>query len=1153
MIRNNYYIYKSLIIILAGILLLVPTCFGFKVLKQDINSKVLGKIYIDENGIYRIWYTDLIDAGLNFNNINPYTFRLMNKGKEIPLYVGNKSETTFQVNDYIEFYGEINRNRDGKQNEYSDTNIYYLSWGESTGLRWKIEYQSMDSVAQNTSKDFLKFRTTLLRKESQMYSRLAETNQDAQNLWYWRELAAPSNSYYNFYIPHYVSDTTLFCSLLIEFQGVSHVNVSPDHYVVIKLNNNLVGETRWDGQTRQVYQCDTVPVAFFKEGRNWLQISLPGKAGDSTGQASDIDVVHLIQFEITYWNSYKASNNELIFTPPVQPENPRVVNVTTLNYYISNFTSPEITIYDISHSSFIYPTVEYDKRTKRYTAIFNTTGSDTATYYIALSALQKKEPVRIEKLYYQDLSTETSGAEYLVIAHDDFYTAIQPLIEWRKSTGLTTKLVKISEIYDSFNNGLIDPKAIKAFISYTYKNWKPIPKYVLLVGDASVDLRGNTNQVNARLFIPTYYWQTYMGAAASDNWYVAVGSDETKPEMAIGRISAHSVEEVNNVVNKILQYERAPVYGNWRQKMLFLASPESMFEGISEELAKSYVPSYYEVYRRYPSSGSPDYKYRTEDIVGNINDGRIIMHFTGHGGGYVWESGRMDLEQHGVEVVPDNRDFFGFKNIQQLYNYGKYPFTIALTCYTGVFDNLNSDSLGEALLKSPFSGAIAVVSATWRSYVSSNDAFDRAMFTQMFQKKIRRVGDVFLNAKREINIPETSATYILLGDPATLLSFPQDTVQLQAVRSMNSKNYIQVYGTLNTRYKAKGTVVVKTEKGKTILEKNITLSNRNTFTKKIKIPQNYAQDSLVVYCYLWNKTTGWDAVGFTSVPRIQSDSTNQGKNIAMPQLLSSLLWGIIPNNADNKATKSTEEETEIKAQSLFESGESYYRKNDLLNALLKYSESFKYGNRSPGLTKRLKRILVPIETFEKVTAVQIIPFASSKPVQTIRHEITNEIAYRGKKSEVLELKYPEGGWYDFWGKDVHIPLVSPVGVRLYARSTVENTQLSLMVAVSFGTAHRVVFCSPLTQLRLNHWVDLEINDIYQIAKKRALSPDDNFGELKVYPELMVSYMNFDPSPLWDVNNMWIQKIGISTGSNPGQFWIDDIELFFPQYKLKYYQ
>jgi hypothetical protein len=582
-----------------------------------------------------------------------------------------------------------------------------------------------------------------------------------------------------------------------------------------------------------------------------------------------------------------------------------------------------------------------------------------------------------------------------------------------------------------------------------------------------------------------------------------------------------------------------------------------MFEGISEELAKSYVPSYYEVYRRYPSSGSPDYKYRTEDIVGNINDGRIILHFTGHGGGYVWESGRMDLEQHGVEVVPDNRDFFGFKNIQQLYNFGKYPFTIALTCYTGVFDNINSDSLGEALLKSPFSGAIAVVSATWRSYVSSNDAFDRAMFTQMFRRNIRRVGDVFLNAKREINIPETSATYILLGDPATLLSFPQDTVQLQAIRTVNPNSWIQIYGTLNKRYKAKGTVIVKTEKGKTVLEKSISLSNRDTFTKKIHIPTSYAQETLVVYCYLWNKKIGWDASGHTVISRISEDSTEQGRNTAMSHYLSSLFWGAMPNGGSNVARNTTsysaENEFDKRPQSLFESGETCYRKNDLLNALLKYSESFKTGNRSPELTRRLKRILVPFETFENVTSVQIVPFASSKPVQIIEHKITNEIAHRGKKSEVLELKYPEGGWYDYWGKDVDIPLGGPIGVRLYARSTVENTQLSLMVTVSFGTTHRVVFCSPLTQLGLNRWIELEINDIYQVAKKRALSQDDNFGEIKVYPELLVSYMNFDASPIWDVNNMRIRKIGFSTGSNPGQFWIDDIELYFPQHKLKYYQ
>ena len=93
------------------------------------------KLYLDEDGIYHISGLDLIDSGVNLSKINPQTFRLINRGKEIPIYLNAESETGFGSNNIVEFYGEKNRNSDGGQNEYSDTNIYYLSWGESTGLR----------------------------------------------------------------------------------------------------------------------------------------------------------------------------------------------------------------------------------------------------------------------------------------------------------------------------------------------------------------------------------------------------------------------------------------------------------------------------------------------------------------------------------------------------------------------------------------------------------------------------------------------------------------------------------------------------------------------------------------------------------------------------------------------------------------------------------------------------------------------------------------------------------------------------------------------------------------------------------------------------------------------------------------------------------
>ncbi|MDI6783631.1 MAG: C25 family cysteine peptidase, partial [bacterium] len=577
------------------------------VTKTTLIPNELCKIYIDEDGIYRIEYLDLVDAGCNLNQINPSTFRLMNKGIEIPLYLGDEFKTKFEKSDFIEFYGEKNYNPNGEQNEYSDTNVYYLTWGKSTGLRWNIERNEISTMNINAPPEISIFKSSLLRKETFTYSRTAAGSEDMQDLWYWRELAAPMlDKPFSFTLSQLAKGAGLVGSLKVEFQGVSRMAANPDHYVVIGLNGQQLGEARWDGQQRYTYQNDTIPMIYFKEGQNKLEISLPGKSGDPTGQAQEVDVILLIQFEIQYWKTYCATNNVLSFTPPewFQDTTANIDHGLKITpYLILGFTNQNIAVYDITNFRVIQPKIEKTTTNNSHQAQFNVPDEEKETKYIAITPERKKEPTRIERILFNDLSQQTTGAEYLVITHDEFYDAIQPLVQWRRQTGLTTHVVNISEVYDSFSFGLISPKAIRDFITYTYHHWKPVPKYVLLVGDASVDLRGNMNLAHARLFIPTYYWGTHMGAAASDNWYVAVGGEttnnsDTYPQMAIGRISAHSVAEVENVVHKIVQYEKKPVYGNWRQKMLFLASPDPMFTNISEELANQYVPPYFEVYRR---------------------------------------------------------------------------------------------------------------------------------------------------------------------------------------------------------------------------------------------------------------------------------------------------------------------------------------------------------------------------------------------------------------------------------------------------------------------------------------------------------------------------------------------------------------------------
>ncbi|MCF7809494.1 carboxypeptidase regulatory-like domain-containing protein [bacterium] len=136
---------------------------------------------------------------------------------------------------------------------------------------------------------------------------------------------------------------------------------------------------------------------------------------------------------------------------------------------------------------------------------------------------------------------------YIIPEYNGVREAIEPLINWRKRQGYPTEVIVISDDDDSN----VD---VKHAIEEAYFEWEIPPEYICLIGDADTQ--------NAQFKIATwdvgraYMWET-------DYRYVLLEGDDLLPEMAIGRISARSVNELQNVINnKIIPYEVDPYLDN---------------------------------------------------------------------------------------------------------------------------------------------------------------------------------------------------------------------------------------------------------------------------------------------------------------------------------------------------------------------------------------------------------------------------------------------------------------------------------------------------------------------------------------------------------------------------------------------------------------
>ncbi|HUX61542.1 MAG TPA: C25 family cysteine peptidase, partial [Ignavibacteriaceae bacterium] len=412
-------------------------------------------------------------------------------------------------------------------------------------------------------------------------------------------------------------------------------------------------------------------------------------------------------------------------------------------------------------------------------------------------------------------------------------------------TNPRVKIVYTNQIYNEFSNGLLDPYAIKNFITYAFYNWtKPSPAYVVLIGDMSHDYR-HVLSTSRQSFVPSLpYYSRTLGESISDNLLVAV-NDSIHPDLAIGRLSCESVEEGNILVDKIINYSNDNSK-SWKQNILLLSSGLSQedednlhLNDASVQLEKSYVlPNGFKSTKvmRYPNL--PEYsKFQGggPEIRNNINEGAALINYFGHGGGYQWD------------LTFINDDIYLLNNIDRL------PVILSLTCYTAHFDD--QDVFGEQFNKIPRKGSVGFLGNVGLTYWSVGSYIDNLIFDEIFNKKNLITGKIFQYAKSVLPAVGYNTSQIALitylGDPVLKLALPD-----KADFSISSSQIS--YGTMNP-------VVNDTVQIKVIIKNLGTLFSSDSVTVQL-----YMESSDSLYLLGERKLGSFsieDSPYFTWIPR----------------------------------------------------------------------------------------------------------------------------------------------------------------------------------------------------------------------------------------------------------------------------------------------
>ena len=71
-------------------------------------NKTYLKLFINDDGMYRINKVDFENAGVSTGGLDPRTVKVLYKGSQLPIFFQGEDDGTFDNSDYFDFYGKRN-------------------------------------------------------------------------------------------------------------------------------------------------------------------------------------------------------------------------------------------------------------------------------------------------------------------------------------------------------------------------------------------------------------------------------------------------------------------------------------------------------------------------------------------------------------------------------------------------------------------------------------------------------------------------------------------------------------------------------------------------------------------------------------------------------------------------------------------------------------------------------------------------------------------------------------------------------------------------------------------------------------------------------------------------------------------------------------
>ena len=806
--------------------------------ENPLKSGNFYKIKVDKSGIFKITTKFLRDNGINPSSINPKNFRIYGNGglmlpefnqdfryaalQENAIQVIGEEDGKWDENDYALFYAQgphgynlynVNNGSGYKRNEtrlthisdnsvniYENFSYYFINFDKGEGKRVTLSDIAPSSKVYTRYDDY-----QFINEEKTNFLNIGRL---------WVGDAFNANKSVSF-----TTKTAIKPTDTVKIKSSVYVKNAANDKITFSIN----------GQNSSSFTVSNSPEIKIKE-IPW-ETSASNLSGttlkiDYTLESSNPLVAYYLDYaEVQYKQDLVYNDAQMNFRVFEIPTG----SGETFGFTVENATNVE-QIWDVSDITNAKKIVNKSSGAQ-FSFGYTTNSPYFNNEFVAFKNSASFEPLFVEKVDNQDLSG-LKNVDYLIVTTRDFTPQAERIANYyRTQKNYHVEVADVKKIYNEFSSGGQDLTAIRDFITRLNTPAGTL-KYVLILGDTTFDYRNITT--NNKNYIPSYqsdYSENYEASFVTDDYFGMTTPQNTTyiyailPDIPVGRLPAENIAEAKNLVDKTLSYYNAvpgqsSPFGDWRLKMNFVVDDDqdsrvdtstnpylkgtfhdvmnlvlaNNFEGNTDKPEYNIKKLYLDAFPGQSTAGGQRFPQVNQAIT-NAMSNSLYLYYFGHGGINGWAQ----------ERVLTTQEIAAFNNYNNAYS--RFPFISTITCEFTLWDDHNTSSAGEQLMKLPQGGANSMITSSRAIAVVYGrlftETFTRNLF-KLYNNDFLSVGDAFIAAKTEYGTDSNHLKVNLLGDPALKLSRPKNLISIDNIDSpivgqLRALDFVKITGHVNNQ------------------------------------------------------------------------------------------------------------------------------------------------------------------------------------------------------------------------------------------------------------------------------------------------------------------------------------------------------------------